>query len=85
MKFIVKNVKGYHENNKLIKIIKKIEQNIKNFKESIYIASFLTHTTRVLPDKSLKKFMFSYPYLIKVLQLFFLTVTNFHKNYTIRF
>ncbi len=44
---------GYHENNKLIKIIKKIEQNIKNFAESTYIASFLTHTTRVLPDKSL--------------------------------
>ena len=53
MKLFIKNIRDMNENNKLIKIIKKIEQNIKNFAESIYIASFLTHTTRALPDKSL--------------------------------
>ena len=45
---------GCNENNKNSKISKKIDQIYQIFADSINYASFLTHTTRHFPDKSLK-------------------------------
>ncbi len=45
---------GYRKNNKISKISKKIEQIYQIFADSINYASFLTHTIRHFPDKSLK-------------------------------
>ena len=45
---------GLVENNKISKISKKIDKIYQIFADSINYASFLTHTIRHFPDKSLE-------------------------------